>query len=204
MCVQTANKPWERPAMLDDVPIFARHFPGIDFRGAIEAMSVDGCVPLTADLAILGATLSAPRDDLGIGFLPFTAIEVSSRTCVRIPEMDNIVGWMENTALGSYMWQKANEWMEQNHDCRLEFAMNCGCGSVRSENYANGNWQRWVQRFNEVRRTVYGRTRIECRNSIAGTTMTKAQRTMWRRIRATLEELPAVAERTEIRELLAA
>jgi hypothetical protein len=203
MCVQTANKPWERPAVREDIPVLSQYFHGIDFEGALKAMSLDGCVPLATDLVLLGATLSGQADDLGIKFLPFSAIDVPSRTSVKIPEMDNIVEWMENTALGSYMWQRANDWMEQNHGCRLEFAMNCGCGSVRSEHYVSGNWRRWVQRFNEIRQTVYGRTNVERRNSISGTTMTEAQRMMWKRIRTTLEALPAVAEKTEIAELVA-
>jgi hypothetical protein len=160
-------------------------------------MSVDGCVPLTADLAILGATLSMQGDDLGVRFFPFTGVDVATRTCVKIPEMDNIVEWMENTALGSYMWQKANDWMERSHGCRLEFAMNCGCGVVRMEQYASGAWCKWVRRFNEAHRTVYGRTNMERRASIKGTTMTEAQRKSWKRVRAVLEALPAVAEEAE-------
>jgi hypothetical protein len=181
----------------EDASIFERHFPGIDFHAALAAMSVDGCVPLTADLAIVGATLSMQADDLGVRFFPFTGVDVAARTCVKTPEMDNIVEWMENTALGSYMWQKASDWMEGSHGCRLEFAMDCGCGVVAMEQYANGTWREWVRRFNAVRRTVYGRTAIERRQSIDGTTMTEAQRRMWQRVRAVLEALPAVADESE-------
>jgi hypothetical protein len=196
MCVQTNHSPWERPAAPEDLPIFGRRFPGIDFRAAFEAMSVDGCVPLTADLAIVGATLSTPEDDLGVRFLPFTAVDVDRKTCVKIPEMDDIVPWMENSALGTYMWREASAWMEREHGCRIEFAMNCGCGSVRTASYANGDWRHWVRRFNEVRKDLYGLTEVARRDSIAGTTMTEAQRTMWKRIRATLAELPDIRQET--------
>lgn len=197
MCVQTAHKPWERPAVPEDAPIFSKRFPGIDFLAALEAMSVDGCVPLAADLALLGATLSTPEDDYGVRFLPFTAVDVAAKACVKIPEMDDIVGWMENTALGSHMWREASDWLERDRGCRIEFAMDCGCGSVRSASYANGDWRRWVRRFNQERRTIYGRTSVERRASIAGTTMTESQRAMWKRIRATLEELPEIRQRAE-------
>ena len=183
--------------MPEDIPVFERHFPGIDFREVLEAMSVDGCVPLTADIAIVGATLSMQADDLGIRFFPFTGVDLATTTCVQIPEMDNIVEWMENTALGSYMWQKASDWMERRHGCRLEFAMNCGCGVVGTEQYANGAWREWIRRFNTARSAVYGRTNIERRQTIDGTTMTEAQRRMWTRVRAVLESLPAIAEEAE-------
>ena len=205
MCVQTANKPWERPAEAQDFPILAKHFPGIDFRGMHSAMSVDGCVPLTTDLALIGAILSSESDDLNMRFVPFAGLDQrpDKATVVTIPEMDNIVEWMENTALGGYMWRKASEWSERDHGRRIEFSMNCGCGSVGLECYANGDWQAWVNRFNASRRNVYGNTHTERRFTIEGTDITSSQLMMWRRIRTVLEELPAVAAKTEAVEVVA-
>lgn len=150
MCVQTANKAWERPAAAQDFPTLAKHFPGIDFHGMHAAMSVDGCVPLVTDLALLAAILRSEEDRLGMRFLPFSGLDMQagSATVVSIPEMDNIVEWMENTALGGHMWRKGSEWSERNHGRRVEFSMNCGCGSVRVESYSNGNWEQWVRNFN--------------------------------------------------------
>ena len=195
MCVQTANKQWERPADVADFPILARHFPEIDFSGMHAAMSVDGCVPLTTDLVLSAAILRSEEDDLGMRFLPFSGLDkqLGAATVVTIPEMDNIVEWMENTALGGHMWRKASEWSERTYNRRIEFSMNCGCGSVGVECYSNGNWTRWVTNFNEVRRHVYGRTNLERRPTILGTDITPSQHTMWRRIRAALEDLPTAA-----------
>ena len=192
MCVQTRDAAFERPANRDDLPILARHFPGIDFAGMLDAMSVDGCVPLTADLVLFAGILSIPADDLGIKFVPFAGMVPGTRTVVKIPEMDGIVEWMENTALGSYLWARASDWAERNHGCRIEFAMDCGCGGVRTEHYANGTWRKWVRRFNETRRIAYGRTNVEYRDTIAGTDITQAQHSMWRRMRTALLSLPAV------------
>jgi len=193
MCVQTRNQPWERPAMAEDVPLLQNHFPGIDFAGMLEAMSVDGCVPLTADLVLVAGILTVEPDDRGVRYVPFAGIDPDEpRTVVKIPEMDGIVEWMENTALGSYMWQKASDWSEANHGCRIEFAMDCGCGCVTTEQYADGTWRNWVRAFNESRRHAYGRTNIAYRHSIRGTDITPGQLDMWRRMRAALHDLPAV------------
>ncbi|PIR83548.1 hypothetical protein COU18_02590 [Candidatus Kaiserbacteria bacterium CG10_big_fil_rev_8_21_14_0_10_51_14] len=204
MCVQTANKPWERPAAVQDFPILAKHFPGVDFQGMHSAMSVDGCVPLTTDLVLSAAILASEEDSLGMRFLPFVGLDSlsGSATVVTIPEMDNIVEWMENTALGGHMWRKGSEWAERNHGRRIEFSMNCGAGSVGLECYGNGNWQQWVTDFNASRRNVYGRTNTERRLTIEGTDITSAQLMMWRRIRTALADLPAIATKTDAIEVV--
>jgi hypothetical protein len=205
MCVQTANKPWERPAEVQDFPILAKHFPGINFHGMHSAMSVDGCIPLTTDLVLVAAILSSEADDLDMRFVPFAGLDQrpGKATVVTIPEMDNIVEWMENTALGGYMWRKGSEWSERNHGRRIEFSMNCGCGSVGLECYTNGKWQTWVNRFNASRCRAYGKTNTERRLTIDGTDIAFSQLMMWRRIRTALEELPAVAAKTETAEVVA-
>lgn len=201
MCVQTRNQPWERPAVAEDVPILRSHFPGIDFHAMLEAMSVDGCVPLTADLVLFAGILSVEPDKRGVRYVPFAGIDLNDPTAptvVKIPEMDGIVEWMENTALGSYMWQKASQWAEANHGCRVEFSMDCGCGGVTTEQYANGTWRNWVRAFNVSRRYAYGRTNIEYRSTIRGTDITSDQLNMWRRMRAALHAIPAVVHDEEL------
>jgi len=201
MCVQTRNQPWERPAVAEDVPILQGHFPGIDFGGMLKAMSVDGCVPLTADLVLFAGILSVEPDKRGVKYVPFAGIDLNDPTAptvIKIPEMDGIVEWMENTALGSYMWQKASDWAEQTHGCRVEFSMDCGCGGVTTEQYTNGTWRNWVRAFNESRRHAYGRTNIEYRSTIHGTDITPDQLLMWRRMRAALQALPAIVRDEEL------
>lgn len=198
MCVQTAHKAWERPAVRQDFPILAKSFPGIDFHGMHAAMSVDGCVPLTTDLVLLAAILGSGEDNLGMRYLPFSGLDKQSDKpmVITIPDMDNIVEWMENTALGGYMWQKASAWSEATYGRRVEFSMNCGCGSVGAEHYANGNWKQWVNNFNGRRRHVYGRTNTERRPTAEGTDITASQVSMWQRIRAALQALPAIVDQS--------
>jgi len=201
MCVQTRNQPWERPAVAEDVPILQGHFPGIDFGGMLKAMSVDGCVPLTADLVLFAGILSVEPDKRGVKYVPFAGIDLNDPTAptvIKIPEMDGIVEWMENTALGSYMWQKASDWAEQTHGCRVEFSMDCGCGGVTTEQYTNGIWRNWVRAFNVSRRHAYGRTNIAYRSTIRGTDITPDQLLMWRRMRAALQALPAIVRDEEL------
>lgn len=191
MCVETKNLAWERPATEMDIPILAKHFLGINFKGMLEAMQVDGCVPLTTDLVLFAGILSAERDDLGMRYVPFAGRDPRTpQTVVKLSIMDGIVEWMENTALGSYMWQAASRWAEKEYDCKVEFSMNCGCGSVCCESYENGAWPEWVRRFNESRRDMYGRTNVELRSTIEGTDITKEQLHMWHRMRTALEALP--------------
>ncbi len=191
MCVETKNLAWERPAEETDIPIFTKHFPGIDFRGMLEAMSVDACVPLTSDLALFAGILSVERDDLGMRFVPFAGKSSESpQAVVKLSIMEGIVDWMENTALGSYMWQAGSQWAEKEHGCRVEFSMNCGCGSVCCESYENGDWISWVRRFNESRRHLYGRTNVIWQSTIEGTDITKDQFHTWKRMRTVLETLP--------------
>jgi hypothetical protein len=192
MCVQTKNLPWERPAEESDIPYFERQFPGINFSGMLKAMSVDGCVPLTSDLALFAGILSVEEDDLGMRNIPFAGIDLQNpSTVVKLNVMENIVEWMENTALGGYMWRAASDWAEQEYGCKVEFSMDCGCGSVCCESYDNGNWVRWVRRFNESRRHAYGRTNIRWQEGIVGTDITLNQFHIWHRMKEVLESLPA-------------
>ena len=205
MCVQTKNQAWERPAEESDLPILEKHFPGIDFKGMLDAMSMDGCVPLTVDLALFAGILTVEKDDLGMGFVPFSGKDLRTpQTVVKLNIMEDIVDWMENTALGSYMWRLASHWAEQKYGCKVEFAMNCSCGSVCCESYENGNWIQWVRRHNESRRTLYGRTDVIWQSSIEGTDITPDQFHTWVRIRNALEALPYVNTKEESLELLVA
>lgn len=207
MCVETKNQAWERPAEDADIPILTKHLPGINFKGMLDAMRVDGCVPLTVDLALFAGILSVEKDDLGMGFVPFAGKDLRTpQTVVKLDIMDGIVDWMENTALGSYMWRAGSAWSEQEYGCKVEFAMNCSCGSVCCESYENGDWIQWVRRHNESRRSMYGRTNIIWQSTIAGTDITLDQFNIWRRMRAALEALPFVSakDETPIFELLQA
>jgi hypothetical protein len=201
MCVQTKNQPWERPAVAEDIPILRSHFPGIDFAGMLEAMSVDGCVPLATDLVLFAGILSVEPDKRGVRYVPFAGIDLDNPTAptvVKIPEMNGIVEWMENTALGTYMWKQASNWSEKHYGCRVEFSMDCGCGGVRPEQYANGEWRNWVRAFNKSRRHAYGRTNIEHHQTIHGTDINLDQLFMWRRMRAALKALPVVVHNEEL------
>ncbi len=193
MCITTKNQAWERPAEEADIPVFEKHFPNINFRGMFDAMRVDGCVPLTVDFVLFAGILSVEKDDLGMRFLPFSGSHsTDAQTVVKLSVMEGIVDWMENTALGSYMWRVASEWATEEYGCKVEFSMNCGCGAVCSESYKNGDWVRWVRRFNGSRCHMYGRTTLVWQSTIEGTDITQGQFHMWQRMRAALEDLPAI------------
>lgn len=203
MCVETKNQAWERPADEMDIPILEKHFPGINFKGMFEAMRVDGCVPLTVDLTLFAGILSVEKDDLGMRFVPFAGSSSKNpRAVVKLSVMEGIVDWMENTALGSYMWRAGSEWAEQEYGCRVEFSMNCGCGSVCCESYENGFWPQWVRRFNESRRHMYGRTSIVWQSTIEGTDITQDQFHTWKRMRTALEALPFMKETVQVSQVL--
>lgn len=192
MCVDTKGYSWERPAERSDIAILEKHFSGVDFQGLLEAMSKDGAKPLTSDLVLVGAMANTQPDDLGMREVPFCGVEHGTRTVVKLPVMDQIVEWLENSALGTDMWQNASEWAEKNHGARFHFAMNCGCGLVANAARESGKWQIWKERFNRSRAHLYGQTRVVRRNidSIAGLSMTQAQLDMWFRMRECLEALP--------------
>jgi len=195
MCVDTKGYPWERPAVESDIPVIESHFPGVDFSGLLEAMSQDGAQPLTTDLVLAGAMLNSSQDDLGMKYVPFSGLEGSTRRMVKLPVMDQVVEWCENSALGTDMWQHASDWCEKSHNGRFHFAMNCGCGCVSREAYADGRWQAWKERFNRSRADVFGRTTVVRRdiNSIEGTDITASQLHMWYRMRSCLEALVAAS-----------
>ena len=194
MCVDTKGYAWERPAMASDLSYFEKAFPGIDFRAFLEAMSRDCAKPLCVDMALIGAMLSTPPDDLGMCFVPFCGIEGMQRVVVKLPVMTQIVDWCENSALGTDMWEHASEISEEQHRGRFHFAMQCGCGFVARTAVQSGAWQAWQQRFNRSRADIYGRSRIVRRetNSIEGLDITPAQLQTWRRMREVLCALPAV------------
>lgn len=194
MCVDTKGYDWERPANKSDCAVFSRYFQDIDFEDLLDAMSQDGARPLTTDLALVGAMMHTPPDDRGMRYVPFTAIETNgSRNVVKLPVKDQIVEWFENSALGSDMWKNASDWCEKKMGARVHFAMNCGCGLVAVSAYKNGQWKAWKERFNASRAHLFGRTTVKIRDvdSIEGLDVTAAQLMMWKRIRMSLEALPA-------------
>lgn len=194
MCVDAKGHDWERPATAADCAVMADHFPDIDFHELLEAMSHDGAKPLTTDLALVGAMIHTPADDRGMRYVPFTCVEKSgSQNVVKLPVMDQIGEWFENSALGTDMWKNASDWCEGRTGARVHFAMNCGCGLVAVSAYQNGLWKSWKERFNASRAHLYGRTRVQRRDtdSTAGLDITDAQLLMWKRIRHCLESLPA-------------
>jgi hypothetical protein len=193
MCVNTKNYAWERPARVEDCAIISEHFSNIDFQGLLTAMSQDNAYPLTSDLVLVGAMMHTPADDLGMRPVPFTCINLKTREVVKLPVMEQIVDWFENTALGSDMWQHASDWTEKKNGTRVHFAMNCSCGLVETAAYHDGRWQAWKVRFNQSRSDLYGRTRIGDwpTNSIEGLDITPQQFEMWQRIRNCLEALSA-------------
>jgi hypothetical protein len=114
MCVDTKGHHWERPAMKSDCETLSHYFQDVDFDGLLDAMSQDGARPLTTDLALVGAMMHTKPDDRGMRYVPFTAVETNgSCNVVKLPVMDQIVEWFENTALGSDMWKNASDWCEK-------------------------------------------------------------------------------------------
>lgn len=196
MCVNTQGHEWERPATHGDCAVLATHFPAIDFTGLLAAMSQDGARPLTTDLALVGAMMHTQPDECGMRYVPFTAIERNgSRNVVKLPVMEQIADWFENSALGTDMWKNASDWCEREMGARVHFAMNCGCGLVAVSAYRNGLWKAWKERFNAARAHLYGRTQIVTRttDSLDGLDVTPAQLAIWQRIRQCLEALPAAS-----------
>lgn len=191
MCVQSRGLKWERPATAEDCEILRRHFKGIDFPAVFKAMSVYGFVPLASDLALVGAVVSAKPDGMGFRYLPFSGFDFKKQIIVKIPAMDGIVEWFENTALGGEMWASASRWMNRAYGCNISFTMNCGCFMFPKEAREDGRLEAWLRRFNGVRSGIVGRTKIKVRQSVRGTDITEAQVVLWQRVRTALQALPA-------------
>ncbi|BBO34182.1 hypothetical protein [Lacipirellula parvula] len=193
MCVDNKGYPWERPATEADAATIGEHFPNIDFAELLAVMSQDMAKPLTTDLVLIGAMLSSCSDDLGMCYVPFTGLEAGSKNMVKLPVMDQVVDWFENSALGTDMWHHASDWCEKRHGGRFHFCMNCGCGFVSLEAHQDSRWKSWQVRFNLSRASVFGATSVVRRdlNSILNTDITDAQLAMWHRIRTCLESLPS-------------
>lgn len=192
MCVNTKNYAWERPARKSDCSIISEYFPNIDFEDLLEVMSKDNAFPLTSDLVLVGAMMHTPPDDMGMRPVPFTCINLKTREVVKLPIMEQIVDWFENTALGSDMWQHVSDWTEKKIGARVHFAMNCNCGLVDTSAYEDGRWYKWKVRFNQERADLYGRTRVGewLTDQIQGLDITPQQFETWKQIRRCLESLP--------------
>ena len=193
MCVQTQHNDWERPAEVSDLPLIEKHFPDYALEEAFDRMSENGFQPLTSDLVLLAAMLATPADAGGMRYVPFSGLDTTTSDMVKLPVMDQIEQWFENTALGSDMWKQASDWTEEVCDGRVHFAMNCGCGIVDVRAYGNGKWSQWLKDFNASRAQVVGRTsvvRYET-NDVSRCDITSQQLLIWNRIRSCLESLPA-------------
>jgi hypothetical protein len=194
MCVQQRGLAFERPAGPSDFEVLARHFPGFDFRGLYEAMSVYGFRPLVVDLVMVAAVSGLPADEYGVRSLPFSGLEAGTGNIVKLPVMDGVVDWMENSALGSAMWDAANAYLA----CQrrfVAFTMNCNCISVDAAAKADGRYGKYLTRFNASRAEVVGRTNVVWRDGddISGTDITNEQLVMWQLVRAALFAVPAEA-----------
>lgn len=196
MCVNTQNLAWERPATAADCAVMAEHFPGLDYQGLLTAMQADGALPLTSDLALVGAMWHSRADASNVRYVPFSAPVKNTTQIAQLPIMAQIVEWFENSALGTDMWQAASNWLEAHHGVRVHFTMNCGCGLVCTEAYTNGVWTAWKQQFNASRSHLYGRTQVVERdsNSLEGLDMSAAELMIWQRIRTCLESCAAAVQ----------
>jgi hypothetical protein len=174
--------------------VLQEFFPGIDFAGAAERMSIDGGVPLVTDMVLIGAMVKSQPDNLGMCYVPFSALDKQTGQIVKLPVMKGTVEWFENTALGTDMWNHASDWCQTEHGGRFHFAMNCGCGMVADSAKACGNWSKWQQQFNGSRKHVYGRTHLSYRgeNTIEGLDISGAQIEMWFHIAQCLEQFNQV------------
>jgi L-rhamnose mutarotase len=190
MCVQTANMPWEREATKEDAKILQTFFKGVDLEGFLKVMQEDGCVPLPTDLSLIGAVLTMKVNEYNLPYLPFTALEFSTKSCVKIPEMENIVDWMENTALGSFMWEKANKFAELNYGRKFYFSMDCGCEAPLVSQFSDGTVRNFNIFLNKQAKDLYGKTNVVYSDSISNTNMSEYQRSIWKLIRQSLEALP--------------
>jgi hypothetical protein len=146
MCVDTMGYNWERPAISADLELIAKIFPGVDYQGLFNAMSADGARPLTTDLVLYGAMANTPADELGMRYVPFTTVNNLTGEITKLPVMEQISEWFENTALGTDMWMNASAWSKKSEN--VHFAMNCGCGLVNSAAYKDGRWSQWKLEFN--------------------------------------------------------
>jgi hypothetical protein len=196
MCVQTHNLPWERPAVVTDLPIIAKYFPDIDFLSLYQAMSANGFRPLASDMVLAGGVINGPKDNFGVSTVPFAGLDTSTNEIVKLRIMDGIVEWFENTALGGDMWLQASEWLKRHHASVFRFSMNCSCEKVPVNLIESGIWHKRLMRFNASRADVVGRTNIVLRDSHLGTDITDAQVYYWERMRKALEALPAVDLKT--------
>jgi hypothetical protein len=163
-------------------------------------MSKNGAKPLTSDLALVGAMMHTLPDDRGMRYVLFTGVEKgSSCNVVKLPVMDQIAPWFENSALGTDMWKNASDWCEKKMGARVHFAMNCGCGLVAVSAYKDGQWKAWKERFNASRAHLFGRTTVVRRDAdvIVGLDITEPQLAIWKRIRRCLEALPAAIKADE-------
>lgn len=170
-----------------------------------KAMSVYGFRPLTTDLVLLAAMLDTQPDDLGVRYVPFAGMDRRSpRTVVKLPAMQGIVEWLENTALGTDMWLAASKWTKTYQDCEIRFTMDCGCGLVPTSAFIRGTWNTWLERFNLSRSAAYGRTNVAWPQEMKPyflkyTDFTSTQFEMWLRMRSALRSLPAVSENELLR-----
>ena len=194
MCVNTKFSKWERPAVASDITAIKVVFPNADLETPFKVMSKNGFQPLTTDLVLLAAMQETPADDLGMKYVPFSGLDSRTGEIVKLPVMDQVVEWCENTALGADMWKEASDYMEETHGTRIHFAMNCGCGLVATKNYKNGIWNSWLKRFNQSRHDVVGRTVVTKRetDSIVHTDIKPHELLIWKKMRIALESLPAI------------
>ena len=191
MCVQKKGYDFEGPTQLSDIALLAQQYPDIDFQGLNDAMSKYGFVPVAADLAMIATALTMQADQQGIRYLPFAAIRHSDQAMVKLPVMEGIVGWLENTALGTDMWLSANSWLRQEHSAEVRFTMDCGCCIVPVAHLDNGVWQEWLVKFNQQRQAIYGRTDVVYlqHNSIEDNSMQAHQLSAWLKMRNVLFQM---------------
>ncbi len=190
MCVQQRNQSWERPVAPSDFPIIAEHFPGISYAKLYDAMTQDEAVPLCTDLVLVGAMFHAKPDDIGVRLVKFSGADPATDEVVKIPAMDGVVGWFENSALGTDMWQNANRYLST-LGYHVHFAMKCSCGLVPIPTKHNGAWSEWQRAFNRERAHVYGRTNISWRPFREGDGLSHDDALLWDRIVRALQALPS-------------
>ena len=201
MCVKESGFLWERPATIADCAVLSQHFPGVDFLGAFRAMSVYGFRPLPTDLVLVAGLFSSPPDKDGVRIVPFSGYDPIRKTIVKLSVMDNIVPWMENSALGTAMWRSVSEWTHRTRGTVIEFTMKCSCIEIPTAHLYSGAYGRWLERFHASRENahgIFGRSRLPIRKTPRGTDITFAEWQVWKKMRYVLESLHTESSKEEV------
>jgi hypothetical protein len=161
MCVAYGGRSWERHYFAGhDTASIQEQFQNVDVAALEVAMFQNGFQPLTTDMVLASAVLSAAEiPTTGIRLVPFHKNE----SAVYRPDMksgSHVIDYMEQAPIAQDMWLRVSKYTREAYGLEFRFLRKCACTVVPIDLIDSNKWFEYERAFYENRAPFFGATYV--------------------------------------------